>query len=275
MSICGLYSPPRPSVLRACHPIRTIGGILEPDLSSAGYLVPELTRPAPQAKLKGVALLDSRAVPLGTTGLGVPGEYHIDCQEVTMHEPNQIMNSGKTTRREFFRQTAVTAAAAAPLGGALSALAADDPSAAPKERSRKIKLGLIGCGGRGPWLVDLFKQHGGYDIHAVADYFPEQSEKAGERFGVDKSRRFSGLAGYKRLLASGVEAVVVVNVPRFHAEHGYAAIEAGCHVYAAKPVAIDVPRAPRRRPPASSQRRKGFATWSTIRWAPTPSISKS
>ena len=160
-----------------------------------------------------------------------------------MHEPNQIMNSGKTTRREFFRQTAVTAAAAAPLGGASSALAADDPSAAPKERSRKIKLGLIGCGGRGPWLVDLFKQHGGYDIHAVADYFPEQSEKAGERFGVDKSRRFSGLAGYKRLLASGVEAVVVVNVPRFHAEHGYAAIEAGCHVYAAKPVAIDVPRA--------------------------------
>ena len=42
---------------------------------------------------------------------------------------------------------------------------------------------------------------------------------------------------------SGVEAVAVVNVPRFHAEHARAAIDAGCHVYAAKPVAVDVPRA--------------------------------
>ncbi len=37
--------------------------------------------------------------------------------------------------------------------------------------------------------------------------------------------------------------MAVVNVPRFHAEHARAAIDAGCHVYAAKPVAVDVPRA--------------------------------
>ena len=60
--------------------------------------------------------------------------------------------------------------------------------------------------------------------------------------GSRQNGRFSGLDGYKRLLQSGVEAVAVVNVPRFHAEHARAAIEAGCHVYAAKPVAIDVPR---------------------------------
>ena len=69
------------------------------------------------------------------------------------------------------------------------------------------------------------------------------AQQIGDRLGVEKTRRFSGLEGYKRLLQSGVEAVVVVNVPRFHAEHARAAIEAGCHVYAAKPVAIDVPRA--------------------------------
>jgi hypothetical protein len=56
-------------------------------------------------------------------------------------------------------------------------------------------------------LGDLFLKHGGYEIQAVADYFPEKSEKAGAKFGVDKTRRFSGLSGYKRLLASGVEAV--------------------------------------------------------------------
>jgi predicted dehydrogenase len=108
---------------------------------------------------------------------------------------------------------------------------------------RKIKLGLIGCGGRGPWLTEFFQRHGGYQIHAVADYFDASAQQTGDRLGVDKKRRFSGLAGHKRLLESGVEAVVVVNVPRFHAEHARAAIDAGCHVYAAKPVAVDVPRA--------------------------------
>ncbi len=121
--------------------------------------------------------------------------------------------------------------------------AAGETAAKAQQFARKIKLGLIGCGGRGPWLAQLFKQHGGYQLHAVADYFDESTQQTGERFGVDKARRFSGLDAYKRILHSGVEAVAVVNVPRFHAEHARAAIEAGCHVYAAKPVAIDVPRA--------------------------------
>ncbi|MEI8371315.1 MAG: Gfo/Idh/MocA family oxidoreductase [Planctomycetota bacterium] len=115
--------------------------------------------------------------------------------------------------------------------------------AKPRPLSRKIKLGLIGCGGRGPWLAELFKQHGGYELHAVADYFDQSAQQVGNRLGVEKTRRFSGLEGYKRLLQSGLEAVAVVNIPRFHAVHARAAIDAGCHVYAAKPVAIDVPSA--------------------------------
>jgi predicted dehydrogenase len=145
------------------------------------------------------------------------------------------MNIQPLSRRTFIGG-ALTAAATLPLG----ALA---QGSRPKEFSRKIKLGLIGCGGRGSWLGDLFTKHGGYEIRAVADYFPEKAEKAGEKFGVEKSRRFSGLNAYKHLLASGVEAVTVVNVPHFHPDHGRAAIEAGCHVYAAKPVAVDVPGA--------------------------------
>ncbi len=155
---------------------------------------------------------------------------------------NNTSTTTSATRREFIKRSAAMAAAV-PLAAAGAAIAADQPSAASNVPDRKIKLGLIGCGGRGTWLGELFKKHGGYQIHAVADYFADSADKAGERFGVDKARRFSGLAGYRRLLDSGVEAAVVVNVPRFHAEHGHAAIEAGCHVYAAKPVAIDVPRA--------------------------------
>ncbi len=155
------------------------------------------------------------------------------------------MNDHPRYCRRRFLGGALAAGASATMLETFSALAAETPAEqpTPKEFTRKIKLGLIGCGGRGSWLGDLFTKHGGYEIHAVADYFPERAEKAGDKFGVDKTRRFSGLGAYKRLLAGGVEAVTVVNVPRFHPDHGRAAIEAGCHVYAAKPVAIDVPGA--------------------------------
>ena len=155
--------------------------------------------------------------------------------------------SHRTSRRMFLGGALAAGVSTAfmetPIPGTLCAWSAEETAARPKQFARKIKVGLIGCGGRGPWLAQFFRQHGGYELHAVADYFDQSAQQAGDRLGVEKTRRFSGLEGYKRLLQSGVEAVVVVNVPRFHAEHARAAIEAGCHVYAAKPVAVDVPRA--------------------------------
>jgi len=105
----------------------------------------------------------------------------------------------------------------------------------------KIKIGIIGGGHRGNFVGGFFKSHGGYTIHAVADYFPEVSEKLGDNFGVDKSRRFSGLSGYKKVLDSGVEALAIFDVPYFYPEQAKAAVDAGCNVYIAKPVAVDVP----------------------------------
>ena len=129
--------------------------------------------------------------------------------------------------------------------GALSSLAAEDPPRAskPAEFQRKIKLGVVGNGGRGAWIAKLFHKHGGYEMHAVADYFPEVADKCGDELGVDKARRFSGLSGYRRLLESGVEAVALETPPYFFPEHARAAVEAGRHVYMAKPVAVDVPGA--------------------------------
>jgi len=146
------------------------------------------------------------------------------------------------SRRKFLGTTLATAA----VGGLIHTLqgqTSDTKPATPPVFDRKIKIGLIGCGGRGAWLGGLFKQHGGFELHATADYFQPMADKAGDALGVDKSRRFSGLSAYKRLIDSGVEAVIIVNIPHFHALHARAAIEAGRHVYAAKPVAIDVPNA--------------------------------
>lgn len=146
------------------------------------------------------------------------------------------------SRRRFLGASLVTTAAGSLLP-AVGSHAAGEEQLAAAGFPRKIKLGLIGCGGRGAWLGGLFQKHGGFTLHATADYFPEQADKAGDALGVDRARRFSGLSAYQKLLESGVEAVTVVNIPRFHPMHGRAAVDAGVHVYAAKPVAIDVPGA--------------------------------
>ncbi len=139
------------------------------------------------------------------------------------------------SRRAFVASSAITAASLAAAAPRANRAADSAPS------GREIKLGLVGCGGRGSWIAGLFREHGGYDLYAVADYFPEVAAAAGDKFGVDESRRFSGLSGYRRLIESGVEAVALETPPCFFPEHARAAVDAGLHVYMAKPVAVDVP----------------------------------
>ncbi len=105
----------------------------------------------------------------------------------------------------------------------------------------KVALGVIGCGGRGRWIANLFARHGGYQVAAVADYFPERVGATGDAFGVPADRRFTGLSGYRRLLELPLDAVAIETPPYFHPEQAAAAVAAGKHVYMAKPLAIDVP----------------------------------
>jgi predicted dehydrogenase len=105
----------------------------------------------------------------------------------------------------------------------------------------RIEAGCIGLGGRGRMIAQMLQQHGGYQIAAVADYFTQMAETVGEQFKIAKERRFSGLAGYKKLIASKVEAVFLETPPYCFPEHVEAAVEAGCHVYIAKPLGCDVP----------------------------------
>ncbi|MEI7902791.1 MAG: hypothetical protein WCK89_21295 [bacterium] len=159
------------------------------------------------------------------------------------------MNKENVSRRVFLGGTITAAATGALMGASRSAVAAeatDQPAPAvqaPVESKRKIKLGVVGLGGRGAWLAGLFRGHGGYDIHAVADYFQHVADGQGNALGVDASRRFSGLSGYKKVIESGVEAIVIIDVPYFYPEQTQAAVDAGLHVYMAKPVAVDVPGA--------------------------------
>ena len=151
------------------------------------------------------------------------------------------MNPPNHFSRRKFLGTALASSAVAGIVTTVRSRAADAVPPAPVKFDRKLKIGLVGGGGRGSWIAGLFQKHGGYEFHAVADYFQAVADRAGDTLGVDKARRFSGLSGYKKLIESGVEAVVLEVPPYFFAEQAAAAVAAGLHVYMAKPVAVDVP----------------------------------
>jgi predicted dehydrogenase len=140
------------------------------------------------------------------------------------------------SRRSFLQSSGTVAAAAA------AAVTIVRPSAVRGSQANSVvELGAIGCGGRGRWIADLFQKHGKYRYVACADYFQERADALGNARQVPSAARFTGLSGYKRLLEQKLDAVVIETPPYFHPEHAAAAVEAGKHVFAAKPLAVDVP----------------------------------
>jgi predicted dehydrogenase len=109
------------------------------------------------------------------------------------------------------------------------------------EANSKVNIGVIGCGGRGAWIAELFAKNGNYNVVALADYFQDRVDAAGQKLNVPEGNRFTGLSGYQRLLEQKLDAVAIETPPYFHPEQATAAVAAGKHVYCAKPMAVDVP----------------------------------
>jgi predicted dehydrogenase len=109
------------------------------------------------------------------------------------------------------------------------------------EANSLLEIGLIGCGGRGSWIANLFADSGKYRLVACADYFQDKADAVGEKHKIEPSRRYTGLSGYKRLLESKLDAVVIETPPYFHPQHAADAVDAGKHIYLAKPIAVDAP----------------------------------
>ena len=140
----------------------------------------------------------------------------------------------KTTlsRRKFLAASVLAAA---------STTLVKPESVAGSAANSALEIGLIGCGGRGGWITDVFKQNDNYRFVAVADYFQDRVDAVGEKVGVPAARRHSTLSGYKRLLEGKLDVAVIETPPCFHPEQAAAAVDAGKHVFLAKPIAVDVP----------------------------------
>ena len=158
--------------------------------------------------------------------------------------PNTSVVASTASRREFLRAGA--AVAAGTLAGELALAPAVHAAG-----SDILRVGLIGCGRRGTGAaVQALQGDPGTRLVALADTFADQLQyslatlqksEVAARVAVDDRHRFVGFDAYQRLLDSGVDVVLLCTPPHFRPAHLQAAVAAGKHVFAEKPVAVDAP----------------------------------
>ena len=115
-----------------------------------------------------------------------------------------------------------------------------------------LRVGLIGCGDRGTGAAtQALAADSNVQLVAMADAFEDRVQKSLEilqktegisaKVAVRPDHRFVGFNAYQELLGSGVDVVLLCTPPHFRPIHLRAAVEAGKHVFAEKPVGVDAP----------------------------------
>lgn len=148
----------------------------------------------------------------------------------------------KFSRRDFIK-TSTAVGAVALMSGTERIFAAG---------SDKIRVGLIGCGGRGTGAaINCIESADGVEIVAMGDLFKDRldssleklNEKHADKVKVTDRTSFVGFDAHKKVIACDVNLIIMAPPPGFRPIHLKAAIEAGKHVFMEKPVAVDPPGA--------------------------------
>ena len=164
-------------------------------------------------------------------------------------------------RRDFLGKSALIGAGVAGTGVLLSSCGSGKskytPLRAPGEYyipelpdkavdGRPLKLGLIGCGGRGCGAVrNLLEAADGVTLTAMADVFSDKIDEARaklkDKHGIEVPEEscFVGFDAYKKVIDSGVDMVICTTPPVFRPEHFRYAVEKGVHAFLEKPVSVD------------------------------------
>jgi predicted dehydrogenase len=137
-------------------------------------------------------------------------------------------------------------------GGAIATGMFTNPTAVHAAGDDTLKVGLIGCGGRGSGAArQALLADKNVKLTAMADAFEVRLssslkslaavEELRAKIDVPAERQFVGFDAYKEVLATDVDVVLLTTPPHFRPIHLQAAIAAGKHVFAEKPVAVDAP----------------------------------
>ncbi len=173
--------------------------------------------------------------------------------------------AGGATRRDFLAAGAAAASLAA-LAPAVHAAGSD-----------VLKVGLIGCGGRGTGAAEqALSADPNARLTAMGDLFDDhlqaklkllrENEKVGPRVQVDNQNCYTGIDAYKGVIGSGVDVVLLTTPPHFRPLHLKAAIDAGKHVFCEKPVAVDAPGVRKVLAACKEAKRKNLAVVSGLCW---------
>ena len=180
------------------------------------------------------------------------------------------------TRRHFLRNSSTVAVGGLVASATLSR-AADSSTPAPSV----IKVGLIGCGGRGTGAaLQALKADPGVRLTALADVFADRLDSSlatlkkmtavANRIDVTPATSFVGLDAYQKVIDSGVDVVLLASTPAFRPEHFRAAVAAGKHVFCEKPVAVDGPGIRSVLASAAEAQRKNLSVMSGFCWRYDP-----
>jgi len=118
--------------------------------------------------------------------------------------------------------------------------------------SEMLKIGLVGCGGRGTGAaVNALRADPNVKLWAMADVFSDQLESSLDslrtaeessdlqpKIDVPPERRFVGWDAYKGVIES-CDVVLLATSPHFRPLHLSAAVAAGKHTFVEKPIATD------------------------------------
>lgn len=157
---------------------------------------------------------------------------------------NSKYNSSASGRRDFIKKSGIVLAGSSLLypGSAFGASATG--------KDNQLKVGLIGCGGRGTGAAAQALQAGNdVVLTAMGDVFENRLEGSlkelvkigGDRVKVDSSHKFLGFDAYKKVIDSGVDVVILTTPPAFRPAHLEAAVAANKHIFCEKPMAVDAP----------------------------------
>jgi predicted dehydrogenase len=191
-----------------------------------------------------------------------------------MKNANIPTNDPPTTRRGFLKTSAA-------LAGTAVLAQLDISRTAHAAGSGAIRIGLIGCGGRGTGAAGN-ALNAGPDIKLVAmgDLFPDHVQQSlkvlkkdhGDQVLVKEDHCFSGFDAYQDLLKSEIDAVLIAPTSHFIPTHLQAAIEAGKHVFCEKPHGIDMPGVKIALAAFEEARRKNLAAVSGLCWRYDPGL---
>jgi predicted dehydrogenase len=180
----------------------------------------------------------------------------------------------RTSRRHFLK---TSAAAVATLTAVPAVHAAG---------SDVLKVGLIGCGGRGTGAAaQALNADPNVKLIALGDMFEDRLRQClatlrkdpalAAKIDIKPERCFTGFDAYQKVIASGVDVVLLCTPPHFRPAHLKAAVEAGKHVFAEKPMAVDAPGVRSVLATAEEAKKKGLAIVAGFCWRYHPGMRET